>query len=108
MLLGAQSVFRDRAIGVALRHLVHRLTQGPGRPELLLSELGGRDELALVDQLHYQDVPGGERHDHHDDQRASCDDVSLGPKGTETIRIIDYDGGGLFFHVFLCGVRART
>ena len=102
VLRGTQTIFRDHAVGVALRQPVDRFANRRGRPELLLRNLGGSHELTLVQELHDDDVPRGQRHDHHDDQRALGDEIALLPQGPEAIRVID-DGGGGFcvFHFFL-------
>jgi len=60
-----------------------------GFPEFLPSLLGVPHQLALLDQLHDADVPGAQRHDDEDDQRAFGDEVPLFPQGVDAVGVGD-------------------
>ena len=102
----AETVLGKAAVRVALRQTLDGVLDGARGPEFLFGEARRLAQLALVPDLHEQDVPGGERHDHENDQRALGDEVSLRPKGTETVGIVN-NGGGLVFHRFLCFKRGQ-
>ena len=103
VLTRTHAVFGDRAEGVTLRQTIDGFVDRTCRPELLLGQLGRRQELTLVDELHEDDVPRRQRHDDHDDESSLGDEISLFPESSEAVRVLDYCGGYFVFHDFLSG-----
>jgi hypothetical protein len=50
------------------------------------------EQAALIPQLGENDVPGRQRHDHHDDQCAVRDDSTLFPQRLQAKGVIDVIG----------------
>src|SRR6267142_4489776 len=82
----------DEAVGAVVAQVRGAVVHVLGGPELGLGLARVLHHAALLDQLDDGDVPGADRHDDQDDERAARDEVALLPERLDAVRVLDHLG----------------
>src|SRR6266850_850952 len=82
----------DEAVGAVVAQGRGAVVHVLGGPELGLGLARVLHHAALLDQLDDGDVPGADRHDDQDDERAARDEVALLPERLDAVRVLDHLG----------------
>ncbi len=83
-----RALLGDESEGAVLVERGDTLLHGVRVPEFLVGFLGILHHFRLLDHLDDADVPGADRHDHEDDQRALGDEIPLPPKRSHAVGVL--------------------